>query len=56
MTISRTATAPSVQAINLRERSGRMVNLVIRFFFLGSLASHRRSDATIPVSSKERQQ
>ena len=35
MTISRTATVPSVQAINLRERSSRMVNLVIRFFFLG---------------------
>ena len=57
MTISRTATVPSVRAINLRERSSRMVNLVIRFFFLfGSLAFHWRSDAAIPVSSKERQQ
>ena len=56
MTISRTATVPSVQAISLRERSCRMVKLVIRFFFFRSLVSHRRSDATIPVSSKERQQ
>ena len=33
MTTSRTATVPSVQAISLRERSCRIVRLVIRFFF-----------------------